>query len=243
MKQKTLSRMDRLEQLTGLLKSEDYHTAASLSKQLSVSTRTLMRDLDILKEKGLPIETDRGRGGGIRLHRFWGIGRLNLNYHEVIDLLLSLAIMEQLGSPLFLRNVKAIRYKISASFPEEQRNKVQDLRKRILLSECSKNLILNGEELNYSDVSETVYEAFFEMKNLNITYTDVKGIQTKRRIEAHYLFLNWPIWYLMTWDHLRQDVRCFRLDRISEAELDGTSFKPRARSLFTHELESFTSTL
>lgn len=103
---KTLSRLERLDELTGLLRAEDSSTASVLAKKLGISSRTLMRDLDVLKEKGYPIETDQGRGGGIRLHKHWGIGRLQLNYREVIDLLLSLAIMEKIGSLVFLKNLR-----------------------------------------------------------------------------------------------------------------------------------------
>lgn len=240
---KTLSRLERLDELTGLLRTGNHYTACALAKELGISSRTLMRDLDVLKEKGYPIETEQGRGGGVRLHKHWGVGRLQLNYREVIDLLLSLAVMEKIGSPVFLRNLKAIRNKISASFPQEQRDKIQALRNRILIGSLASESVQDNLQSTVKSSTDLLYEAFFEMKTLNINYEDAKGEKSSRMIEPHYLVLNWPVWYVMAWDHLRDDVRCFRLDRISNAKIEGGSFNLKNSKQFTEDIEDFISKL
>lgn len=239
----TLSRLERLEELIGLLRSGDHHTAETLAGKLSISSRTLMRDLNVLRDKGYPIETDQGRGGGLRLHRHWGIGRLNLNYREVIDLLLALTIMEQIGSPIFLQNLKSIRNKISASFPEAQRTQVQSFRNRILTGCSASDVVLENIQAPASSSAQNLYESFFELKKLDIAYSDVKGDKTKRTIEPHYLFLSWPAWYVLAWDHLRDDIRCFRLDRIVTAEVSSEKFELRNRKKFIAGMEEFVSNL
>ena len=83
----TSARLHRLEELKGLLKAREHVTIAELSSELGVSVRTLNRDLEVLRDSGVPIETDRGQGGGLRLQRNWALGRLHLNPAEAIDLL------------------------------------------------------------------------------------------------------------------------------------------------------------
>ena len=67
------SKNDRFSRLLGLLRSDEHWTTNTLAEEVEVSHRTLMRDLSELQEAGYPIETDRGRGGGIRLSGRWGI--------------------------------------------------------------------------------------------------------------------------------------------------------------------------
>lgn len=50
---KTQSHLERLDRLASMLKSEDFLTTKDLSDALNVSTRTLFRDLNILKARVL----------------------------------------------------------------------------------------------------------------------------------------------------------------------------------------------
>ena len=44
---------------------------AELADELSVSVRTVRRDVAALRARGMDIEGDRGRGGGVRFARFF----------------------------------------------------------------------------------------------------------------------------------------------------------------------------
>lgn len=62
----------------------------ALADEFGVSRRTLTRDIALLRDRGLPVDADRGRGGGVRVASTWGVGRLTLDYREAVDLLVSL---------------------------------------------------------------------------------------------------------------------------------------------------------
>ncbi len=137
-----MGRLNRLEDLQGLLKSREHATAATLAEQLDVSLRTLHRDLDVLRSRGVPIESDRGRGGGLRLQRSWTLGRLHLSAEEAIDLLLSLAIAERMNSPLLLQHLAPVRRKIVGAFTETYQAKIRALGKRILIGQAASSAVL-----------------------------------------------------------------------------------------------------
>ena len=118
-------RLERLERLKGLLKADDSMTVKELADELDVSVRSLSRDIELLRASGVPIDADRGRGGGVRLQRQWSFGRLHLDFEEGIDLLLSIALAEKLNSPLLLNRLRSIRQKLAASFPELQQGRIK----------------------------------------------------------------------------------------------------------------------
>jgi len=59
--------INRLFEIVYLLLSQQRVTARALAERLGVSTRTIYRDLDTLSVAGIPIYSEKGRGGGISL--------------------------------------------------------------------------------------------------------------------------------------------------------------------------------
>lgn len=232
-------RLERRNRLIGLLKSEDYWKSSDLREHLGVSQRTLMRELAELRDSGYPVESDRGRGGGIRLKGRWGIERLNLNHQEVVELILALAIMETLQSPILTSHLKTIRQKLFQAFPQEQRRTVSNIRKRILLGDNANTNVLSLYESPLPRISEEIAESFLQQDCLEIEYISEANERTVRVIEAHYILLNWPVWYIIAWDHLRMSSRVFRIDRIKTTRTVGDHFKLRSLSQFNDIFVSY----
>ncbi|MCF2950017.1 WYL domain-containing protein [Paraglaciecola aquimarina] len=243
MKTNFKNRTERRNQLIGLLRSEEYWKTSDLREHLMVSQRTLMRELAELKDAGYPIESDRGRGGGIRLHGRWGIERLTLSHKEVVELLLSLAIMESLNLPLLTGNIKAIRQKLFQAFPDNQRGVVSNIRKRILISKQTKATFEPHLSEPKQKISENMSESFFRQRCLDINYRAESGKYTSRIIEPHYIMLSWPVWYIIAWDHLRNSSRVFRIDRIQNACTTNTSFKLRPDLIYNDSYAPFYTTI
>lgn len=221
----TTSRLQRLELLKSRLKSGDPMTVASLADELGVSVRTLNRDIDILREQGVPIEADRGRGGGIRMHWEWNIGRVNFTHAEAVDLLITLAIAQQMKSPFFMSSLESIRRKLVGSFSPAMRTKVNRLKSRVLIAPSASIDVLSGFSWPNKKVADTVSKAFLLQQRIQIKYKAKSNEQTLRVIEPHYLLLSSPVWYIMAWDELRDDIRTFRCDRIVSARVEDSEFK------------------
>ncbi len=236
-------RADRRNRLIGLLRSEEYWKTSELRDHLGISQRTLMRELADLRDSGYPIESDRGRGGGVRLNGRWGIERINLNHKEVVELILSLAIMESLRSPLLTGNLTAIKQKLFQAFPQKQRTSVSDIRKRIMIGDNARANVVSLYGEPQTNVSECIAESFMEQACAEIEYVSEGGERTVRMIEAQYILLNWPIWYVIAWDHLRSSSRVFRIDRIKGARITERRFKVRPKSNFTDIYAPFYQTI
>lgn len=223
----TIGRLERLELITSRLKSDDSLVVADLAGEFGVSVRTLTRDLQILRNRGLPIDADRGRGGGVRMHWNWGIGRLALSYAEAVDLLVSLAVAERIKSPVLMANLGSVRRKLMASFSPLMRRKLDGLKSRIIVGASASPFVLSAFSVPNARVVERLHQAFLMMRKLHIHYRDATGEKSERGIEPQYLVLSYPVWYAIAWDDLRSEVRTFRCDRIDRARLLDEVFRLR----------------
>ncbi len=232
----TVGRLERLELLSSRLKSEEPLTVEILARELGVSRRTLFRDLSLLRERGLPVESDVGRGGGVRLDRSWGIGRLQLSYREAVELLVSLAVAERMEAPWLIANLASIRKKLVASFSPAVRSRVRGLTKRIHIGPSASLNVQQTFVRPDAASAEALCRGFVEGRILRFRYRDGQQRKSRRRVEPHFLFLNYPVWYLVAWDEGREAVRSFRLDRMSGVQAEESGFQPRADSLFVEAL-------
>ena len=233
-----VDKIRRLEWLRGLLAEGDAATVAELAAEIGVSTRTLMRDLDALRDDGLLIETDRGRGGGVRLARGHAVGRVQFTAPEAATLLLGLALAEQMQSPFGQAHGRAARQKLAAVFARPERERISALRRRILVGAPASAKVLLSYRAGACRDADKIGRAFADQLMLEIAYADEARVQTERVVEPHFLYLNAPAWYLLAWDHLRGAVRVFRFDRIVTAKSLARNFRLRSAAVFLEAAEA-----
>lgn len=90
-------------------------TAPELAKRFEVSTRTIYRDIDALSGAGIPVYTEAGRGGGIRLLNDFVLNKALISKSErekILSALQGLAILNG-GNEMdtlenFLRSFKSL---------------------------------------------------------------------------------------------------------------------------------------
>lgn len=230
-------RLKRLEMLAVQLKQDEHCTISELALQHGVSDRTIARDLQIMRQQGMPIDADRGRGGGVRLDRNWGVGRINLTYAEAIDLLISIAVAEQMNSPMFLASLGSVRRRLVASFSPEKRHRVSRLKSRILIGLTASTYVQASHDAPPKRVVQALHTAFMDQMVLATRYRNDAGEITDRQIEPHFLLLNYPVWYVIAFDQLRSAPRTFRCDRILSANLTGDRFNLLPKDKFQSALE------
>ncbi len=120
-------RADRLLAILMLLQHRGRLTAAQLAAELGVSHRTVLRDVDALSTSGVPVYTDRGRGGGISLTPGYRTDLTGLTLDEAKALLSSGS--GRVASPAF---ASAMR-KIAAALPEPHRAQAARAARRMLV--------------------------------------------------------------------------------------------------------------
>ena len=90
----TLRRVERQQQLIEQLHaSVDRLTLQALADRFTVSARTIARDVDLLRQSGVPIEAATGRDGGVWLHSRGRPGPIAFDVPEVAALMASLSAL------------------------------------------------------------------------------------------------------------------------------------------------------
>ncbi|MFJ2932733.1 helix-turn-helix transcriptional regulator [Streptomyces sp. NPDC087219] len=125
-------RADRLVSLVLLLRQRGRLTADTLARELGVSTRTVLRDIEALSAAGVPVYAERGRHGGFALLPGFRTELTGLNHDEALALLTAGSGRGERAFGLGSARASAMR-KVLDALPENNRAAASDAVQRFLV--------------------------------------------------------------------------------------------------------------
>ncbi|MBX9359888.1 YafY family protein [Streptomyces sp. WAC04114] len=125
-------RADRLVSLVLLLRQRGRLTADTLARELEVSTRTVLRDIEALSAAGVPVYAERGRNGGFALLPGFRTELTGLNHDETVALLTAGSGRGERVFGLGAALTSAMR-KVTDALPESHRATASDAARRFLV--------------------------------------------------------------------------------------------------------------
>jgi predicted DNA-binding transcriptional regulator YafY len=214
-----VNRTDRLYALVEELRAvaPRPRSASWLARRFEVSVRTVERDLDALRQSGVPIISDTGRTGGYSLDRDRTLPPVTLTPGEALAI--SLALRTARDSP-FVAAAHRAGQKVLAVLPADVRRREEALARRV-------HKVGDHPPAGNTAVGDVLGEAMVSGRVLHIAYTDRAGVVTTRDVEPFGLLWGPRGWYLAGWCRLRSAVRGFQLDQIASAELSDERVTPR----------------
>jgi predicted DNA-binding transcriptional regulator YafY len=209
-------RADRLVSLVLLLRRHGQLSADTLARELEVSTRTVLRDIEALSTAGVPVYAERGRHGGFALLPGFRTELTGLNHEEALALLIAGsrrgAQAFGLGSALASAMLKVID-----ALPESYRETANDAAERLLIDPETDLLSrhLDAEELSDTILTE-VRRAVLTGHKLRIHYAAVDQNPGWRTVDPIGLVTVRGQGYLLA---TRSGAdRTYRLSRVMAAE-------------------------
>jgi predicted DNA-binding transcriptional regulator YafY len=207
-----LTPTSRLLELLELLQARPLITGRELADRLGIDGRTVRRYVTALQELGIPVEGQRGVGGGYRMRPGFRLPPLMLSEDEAVVVVLGLVATRRLA--VEGESVDGALTKIQRVLPDALRRRVDALERTLAFTTPS----TSGTSLD----GETVLmlaEAIRRGRRLRSSYRAFNGERTVRELSPYGIVVHSGRWYLSAYDHTRTDLRTFRLDRMSRVAI------------------------
>lgn len=210
----------RLLRLLALLQARSVWSSQELADELGITTRSVRRDVDRLRDLGYPVRASRGVGGGYQLGAGRALPPLLLDEREAVAVALALRLAAN-GTVAGIGEA-AVRtmVKLDQVLPSAARAQVAAVHQ-------ATTMLGQPQETVDPEALMTLSRAIRDHVQVRCGYQAKGGAQTQRRIEPYDLVVNGNRWYLVAFDLDRDDWRSFRLDRMSEVAASTFAFTPR----------------
>ena len=213
----------RLLEMLLLLQARGQVTASELAERLEVSTRTVYRDAEALSAAGVPVYTERGRAGGIRLLPGYRTDVTGLTEDEAraLFVLSTGGAQEDLGLGNAARSAVL---KVMRAVPAPFRPAATATSQRILVD--PERWMRAQDPVGHLEVLQA---AVFSGRRLRMRYRSGGGRGSgepgERVVDPYGLVCKSGIWYLVA--DQDGEPRLFRVSRVVSAEADETPVRRR----------------
>jgi len=199
----------RLFEIIYILMNKKTIPARELAEKFGVSTRTIYRDIDVLSLAGIPVYTEKGKGGGISILPDFVLNKSILSEQDQNEILYALQALSAVKSD----EADRVLQKLSTIF--------------------NKSMIpwLEVDFTSWSFSSEDIFhglkQAILENRTVLFNYYSTYGEETSRHVEPIQLWFKLRSWYIKGYCLDKQDMRVFKLTRMRNLEVTDKNFSKR----------------
>ncbi|MEI4276926.1 helix-turn-helix transcriptional regulator [Klenkia terrae] len=204
----------RVLALLEILQAGGTRTVGELAARLAVDERTVRRYVAHLADLDVPVESVRGRYGGVRLVPGRRVPPLMFTDEEALAVLLGLVSARRAG--LVTTSVVAVESaaaKLRRVLPVPLAHRLDAVLQAIRFT---------GEPLQPTAPGTGVLielaEAVRDARALVLHYTDSRGSGTARTVHPYGIVAHAGRWYLTAADPADGEVRAFRVDRVDRVD-------------------------
>ncbi|MCZ2827882.1 WYL domain-containing protein [Modestobacter sp. VKM Ac-2986] len=206
----------RLLVLLSLLQARRDWPGATLADRLGVTSRTVRRDVDRLRELGYPVQASKGPDGGYRLGAGADLPPLLFDDEQAVALAVALQLATTSGAGVGEAAARALTT-VRQVMPARLRHRVDAVQVTPLAGGPT------------AEVDPAVLVGLTAaVRAREVVRFGYAGEQAPpRRAEPHHLVARNGRWYLVAFDLDRADWRTFRCDRMALRTPNGPRFGPR----------------
>jgi predicted DNA-binding transcriptional regulator YafY len=215
------------------IQSGAYPNAMILASELEVSSKSIHRDLEFMRDRlQLPLVFDRERLGYVYTEEVNAFPTVQITEGELFALLVAEKALEQYRGTSFEKPLMSAIRKMEQSLPETISLNFAEVERTI-------SFRTRAEPILDLKIFEALAQATAERQQLEIAYRKPGQPRSEKRVVDPYHLANINgEWFLFAYDHLRQDIRTFVPTRIKSLRQTGVGFVRRARFSLEERLRS-----
>lgn len=210
----------RVLALLEILQAGGTRTAADLAERLGVDERTVRRYVAHLVDLGVPVESVRGRYGGIHLVPGYRMPPLMLTDDEALAVVVGLVGSRRTGSGASTVALESATAKVLRVLPTTLARRLD-----ALLTGVRFTVPTGDPTAVQADHLLVVAEAARDRRPVALEYTDSQGRRSSRTVHPYGVVAHAGRWYVTAADPATPGVRTFRVDRIEALTTRPGSFE------------------
>ena len=208
------------------IQSGKFPNASTLARELEVSTKSIHRDIEFMRDRlELPIEYDGTRFGYRYTEEVSAFPTVQITEGELFALIVAEKALQQYRGTNFEKPLLSAIKKMEQSLPDTISLNLSDVEQTI-------SFRTRVEQILDLQIFDALAKATAHRKQLELTYRKPGSPAEQRVVDPYHLANINGEWYLFAWDHARKDIRTFVPARIQLVKPTGKTFpRPQKFSL------------
>jgi predicted DNA-binding transcriptional regulator YafY len=216
--------LERMMRIHHEIASGSYPNASTLARELEVSTKSVQRDLEFMRDRlNLPLEYDGSRFGYHYTEPVSSFPNLQITEGELVALLIAEKALEQYRGTNFEKPLVSALKKMAAQLPDTVSFSIAEWDQTISFRTSAEPILNLG-------VFDTLAKATAARKQIRFDYRKPgQGKPEPRVVDPYHLANINGEWFLFGFDHARKDIRTFVPARMHDVTLTGKTFERPAK--------------
>ena len=204
-----MNKFDRVISTLILLQTKKIITAEIISERFGTSLRTVYRDINTLKNAGIPIISDPGTGYSIM--DGYRIAPIMFNEREAAALFTAEKFIGKIADKDTQAYYSNAMMKIKAILRSAEKQSLAVLENSVAISTDNR-----WENKTYL---QDIFKSITSTLVLDIQYQKADGTTSKRKLEPIGCYHQYHNWYLIAFCQLKKAYRTFKVNRIVTLQL------------------------
>lgn len=216
--------LNRMMRIHDELKASRFPNCRKLSQELEVSERTIMRDIDFMRDQlGLPIDYDSVKYGYYYTEAVGGFPTVQVSEGELVALFVAQKSLAQYRGTSFEKPLTAAFEKLTSGLDDEVSFELGNWEESFSFRSTG------GAPISDLKLFERLSKSVLERREVTFEYSKLTkdgGLSSEiRKVWPYNLTCQESQWYVFAHDLDRNALRTFALPRIKALKETGKSFK------------------